>query len=112
MDITQDDFFKLVKLYNSLGVGIFKKVFKKEKKEICESFNITSTNFLTYNKIINILQSNEIIQKENFFNGTTPRTRWIIDSVKLDRLIRSTEYFEITDKFIHESTGGFAETGV
>jgi hypothetical protein len=109
MDITKEEYFKLIDLYNYLGVGIFKKKFSFERKEICEMLGISTTNSISYNRFMQILKENNCISTTGSIDW---KTRFTIDSGKLDRLIRDCEYFEKIKIFIFKSTNGLAEVGV
>lgn len=110
MDINKHIFFMLINLYENIQTGFFKKINRINRKDFCEYVGISDNNHLAYMKIINALNYGSCIIgiHDGFGNSKIIE----IDNTKLDKLIRSTEYFKKVDDFIFKSTGGIAETGV
>ena len=99
--ITKEQYFWLVCIYNS-------KLKSYNRNGFCKIINISNTNSKSYNQIINILKENNII---SFGDDTSNQIVIYINRNKLEKFIRKSDYFKLTDEFIHKSTL-FAETGV
>lgn len=91
-----DIYCKLVKLYNSK----FKRL---PRQEFCEEIGIEYSNVVSYNKIISILKKNTIIE---VIDGERRNKIIKIDRNKLERFIRKTDQYKLTENFIHASNWG------
>jgi len=96
MIVTKEQYFWLINLYNS-------KKREFNRNEFCEIINISTTNSKSYNQIINLLkEKNIVVINESFRN----QIKIVLDRTKLERLIRKSIYYKLTDDFIHKSTFG------
>lgn len=107
--ITKEQYFMLIKLYNKLKKGFFVKKEVLKRLEFCQIIGIKQTNYNTYKQITNYLKNVNCL---NFTYSIQNQKCLKIDLKKLDKIIRNTEYFKLTETFIHKSTHGLAETGV
>jgi hypothetical protein len=109
MEISNNEAIMLIELYNKLDIGFIKKKDRVFRTLFCDYIGIDQNNSLTYKKVIQILLENNCVQ---IVDGEGKNKVLIIDSEKLDKLIRQTDYFNEVKDFIFKSTNGLAEVGV
>jgi len=94
--MSYDEYSKLVKLYNSK----FKRL---PRQDFCKKIGIEYSNVVSYNKIISILEDYEIIE---VIDGERRNKIIKIDRNKLERFLRKTPQYKLTEDFIHASSWG------
>ena len=92
--MTSDNYFRILDIYNT-------KKTQFERVNFCEDIGVTTTNSITYKKIIDILVNADcILLKPSLENCKSYKI--IINLKKLEKFILNSEYYKKTDEFIHK----------
>jgi len=90
---TAENYITILKIYIS-------KKSSFEKIEFCKLVDITQTNTITYNRIVDILEHYGIGKKVCSISNLKG-VRIIIDRKELENFILKTKYYKLNDKFMH-----------